>query len=156
MVPSMVGMNRRGRFERRFHRGLLGSDCHVTASGFIERYCITCRAQHQNYAEEPEPVCFDCGQTRNPYAAKNIRMSVDATGDPSTNPQRIREGTAEYNMGLPPVAGEIIGRDAYGQIKRKRRPVHNNELASARRAKEMAKQANLTPLETPRRAVGGR
>jgi hypothetical protein len=83
-------------------------------------------------------------------------MSVDATGEDATDPQRIRDGTHTFNMGLPPVRGEITGRDAYGQIKRATRPVANNELASARRAKEMAKRANLTPLEAPRRAVGGK
>jgi hypothetical protein len=152
----MVAMSHRGRFERRFHRGLIGPDCSVSASGFVERICTICRAQHQNYAEADEPTCFDCDHARNPYAAKNIRMSMDASGDDSKDPRRVRDGTAAYNMGLPTVPGEIIGKDAYGQIKRRNRPVANNELASARRARELAKRAGLTPLESPKRAIGGK
>ena len=121
---------------------------------FVERRCSVCRDVCQDYPSTPEPVCYDCSRERNPFAAKNVRMSVDASCDDSTNPARVKEGTADKNMGLPSVPGDPIGRDAYGQMRRTRRPVSNNEIASARRLKEMAKRAGLSPLETAKRAVG--
>ena len=108
-------------------------------------------------ADTPKPYCFDCTHAQNEYANKGIRMSMDATGEDSTNPDRVRDGTHIYNMGLPATDVEYGKRNAYGQrVVSRSRPVANNEIASARRARELAKRANLTPLETQKRALGGR
>lgn len=122
--------------------------------GFVQRRCIFCTHVTRDYPSVPDPVCYECSRSRNPFAKKNIRMSVDASCDDSTNPARVQDGTSDKNMALPSVPGDIIGRDAYGQIKRHRRPITNNEIASARRLREMGKRAGLTQLETAKRAVG--
>ena len=109
-----------------------------------------------DYPHAVSPLCFDCSNARNPYAQKNIRMSVDAVGEASSNPTRLADGTADFNVALPDVRGEVIGRDAYGQIKRRQRPVHNNEVPSIRSLKEAGRRAGLTLQEVPKRAVGGK
>jgi hypothetical protein len=124
-----------------------------TAAGFIERVCGPCGAITRDYEDAPNPKCFDCAHAANPYAAKAVQMSVDATGEDSTDPRRVADKTAEFNVALPPVEGAIIGKDAYGQTRRKLRPVAHNEVTSARRLKERAKEANLTPLDTQKRAL---
>jgi hypothetical protein len=118
------------------------------------RACSQCGERHLALKADAAPLCFDCSP--NPYKEKGIRMSVDAAGDDSTVPARIAEGTQGFNMALPPVEGEIIGKDAYGQTRRKLRPVAHNEIASNRQLKEKAKRAGLTQPEPAKRAVGGR
>jgi hypothetical protein len=125
-----------------------------TGEGFVPRFCAMCRAITQDYAATVDPVCFDCSHATNEYAAKGVSMSVDASCDDSANLGRIADGSHDKNMALPPVQGEAIGRDAYGKMRYKLRPRANNEIASARRLRELAKRANLSPLETARRAVG--
>lgn len=147
----------RSAFERRFNRGLVAVDISPEDGGFVEQYCQLCRAVFKGYADTPKPYCFDCTHAQNEYANKGIRMSMDATGEDSTNPDRVRDGTHIYNMGLPATDVEYGKRNAYGQrVVSRSRPVANNEIASARRARELAKRANLTPLETQKRALGGR
>lgn len=124
------------------------------SEGFILRPCAMCDVEHLNYADYDYPVCFDCSHQLNEYAAKNIKMSVDASCDDSTLPARVRDGTADKNLGLPPVQGDPIGRNAYGQMKHRMRPVANSEIGSARRLREMSKRAGLTQLESAKRAVG--
>jgi hypothetical protein len=151
----IVGMRQgeRDSFERRYVRGFVGGDCQPI-EGFVQRSCSQCLGECLDYADVPKPLCFNCTHAKNVYAEKAIRMSVDASCDDSTNPQRVAEGTAGFNLGLPGVPGDAIGKDAYGQIKRKVRPVSNSEIGSARRLREMAKRANLTQLEPAKRAVG--
>lgn len=150
-------MRRNERFERRFYRGLEPKESTDVSDGFVDRYCDVCRAPMLEYASVEKPVCYDCNHEQNEFAAKGIRMSVDATGEDSTNPQRVREGTQIFNMALPPVVEEYGVRNAYGQrTVKKSRPVANNEIASARRLKELAKHSNLTPQDTQKRAVGSR
>lgn len=104
-----------------------------------------------------KPVCYECSRAQNPFADKGIQMSVDASGEDSTHPARIADGSHIYNFGLPATDVEYGTKNAYGQRTVKRsRPVANNEIASARRLKELAKRNNMTPLETQKRAVGGR
>ena len=122
--------------------------------GFVQRECVDCGGSCLDYAGSRDPRCFDCSHRSNPYAAKGIRMSVDAAGEDSTDPRRIADGSASYNYGLPGIPGEVIGKDAYGKTKREIRQVHNNEITSGRKLREMAKRAGLTPLEAPKRAVG--
>jgi hypothetical protein len=143
----------RDSFNRQFCRGVVGND-NACGEGFVQRSCSRCSNACLDYSHVENPVCFNCTHSKNHYAAKNIRMSVDASCDDSTNPVRLADGTAGVNLGLPGVPGEAIGKDAYGQIKRRVRPVHNSEIGSARRLREMSKRANLTPLETSKRAVG--
>jgi hypothetical protein len=118
--------------------------------------CIDCGVLHLGRKDDLLARCFGCSQKHNPFAAKGIRMSVDATGEDSTNPGRIKDGTHEFNAGLPPVPGRVIGKDAYGQTRREWRPTANNEVTSARRMREIAKRNNLTPQDTQKRAVGAR
>jgi hypothetical protein len=126
----------------------------MNGEAWVVRFCILCGDQTRDYPSAKSPQCFSCGNAKNPYAAKNIRMSVDAAGEDSTNPARIADGTDKYNMALPDVPGEVIGKDAYGMTKRRMRPVLNSEIASTRQLREMGKRAGLRLLETPKRAIG--
>lgn len=147
-------MSQSGReaFNQRFSRGFVSTST-ACDEGFVQRACSLCARPVLDYRQAESPHCFTCSNSRNPYAAKNIRMSIEAEPQPSTSPARIADGTAEYNLGLPGVPGEVIGKDAYGNTKRKVRPVHINEVASARKRRELAKRANLTPLETVKKAI---
>lgn len=126
----------------------------TTNEGFVERVCSTCPNTFLGYSKEV--LCFPCSNAKNPYALKNIRMSIDAADCDSTNPARIKDGTAGFNMALPDIPGEVIGKDAYGMTKRKMRPVANNEIASIRQLRERGKRAGLRLLDEPKRAIGGR
>lgn len=129
----------------------------ATGEGFVDRECVDCGGVTLDYAAAVAPRCFTCSNAKNPYAAKNTRMSVDATGEDSANPDRIKDGTHIFNVALPSEDVEYGAKDAYGQRKCVRmRPVANNEIASSRRLKEKAKRANLTPLDVQKRAIGGR
>lgn len=97
-------------------------------------------------------TCFPCKNADNPYAG--IRMSIDMGPQASTNPQRVAQGTADYNMALPGVVEEYGPRNAYGQRTiAKKRFVHNNEVATTRGLKERAKRAGMTMQETSKRAI---
>lgn len=141
------------RFSTRHYRGFSSTAPTVIPSMYGERVCGDCGVVHVDSLAADVSRCFDCGQLRNPYAAKAIRMSVDATGEDSDNPQRIAEGTAGDNLALPPVMEPTGVRDAYGQMKMKARPVTHNEVGGARGLREAAKRANLTVLETSKRAL---
>jgi hypothetical protein len=127
----------------------------VEGEAFVDRNCVECGIRHLNYPGVKDSRCFACSNAKNPYAAKNIRFSIDPGPEDSTNPVRVAQGTAEFNLALPGVVEEWGPRNAYGQrtIKRKR-PVSNAEIGSTRRLKEMAKKANMTPQETTKRAIG--
>lgn len=155
LSPRIAGMSMRAQaaFDRRFRREVAGRDGSA-GEGFVQRSCSQCSRGCLEYAQVKSPLCFTCSHSHNPYAEKNIRMSIEAEPQPSTNPVRVADGTAEYNMGLPGVPGDVIGKDAYGQVKRKVRPVHFNEVASARKRRELAKRAGLTPLDSAKKAVG--
>ena len=106
------------------------------------------------YPSVQKPLCYDCSHARNEYAAKNIRFSIEDVGGGSTNPTRIAQGTAEYNMGLPGVVEEYGPRNAYGQRTiLKKRPVHINETPTVRSLRERAKRAGMTLQEAPKRAL---
>ena len=146
----------RQRFEARFYRGNASAAQVADADNpWCERVC-SCGAVHLGKRDAAESLCFDCSHARNPYAQKAIRMSVDATGEDSTVPARVAEGSHIFNVALPGVKEPTGVRDAYGQMKVKTRPVANNEVSSYRRLREMAKRANLTPLDRQARAIGGR
>lgn len=122
----------------------------------VDRNCVTCGRWTADTASNPAPLCSGCQCERNRRPAP-FYASVDATGEDSTDPRRVADGTSIFNMGLPAVAVEYGRRNAYGQRTVKQsRPVANNEIPSARRLAETAKRANLTPQDTQKRAVGGR
>ncbi len=81
-------------------------------------------------------------------------MSVDATGEDSTDPRRIKDGTAGMNLGLRGI-DTVVGSNPDGTPRLEYRAVAHNEIASARRLKEYAKRNSLTPQETQKRSVGG-
>lgn len=145
----------RARFEQRFYAGHSSTVTTESGPGFVERLCGDCGNATMGYADELHPRCFPCGNSHNPFAQKAIRMSVDATGEDSTNPQRIKDGTAGFNIGMRGV-DTVIGKNPDGTNKLSYRPLANNEISSARALKEQAKRAGLTPQDTQKRAVGGR
>lgn len=150
-------MNRldRSRFEHRFYRGLDAVDTVVEGEGFVERVCGGCGAITKDYADKPMPECFDCSQKHNPYGG-SIYLSVEAEGEDSTNPQRIREGTAHINLGVRGVE-TVVGKNPDGSDKLAYRPIAHNELQTARKRREHAKRTGSTMLEgTTKRAIGGR
>jgi hypothetical protein len=122
---------------------------------FVERTCADCGSGHLDYPDVEPSRCFDCSQILNVFALKNIRCSIDAAGEDSSNPQRIANGTAGINMALPGVVTKWGKRNAYGQrTVLEKRPVYNNEITSTRALKERAKRAGMTLAETPKRALG--
>jgi hypothetical protein len=143
----------RQRFEHRHYRGFTSPPQIDTDNQWGRSPCWSCGTDHLARVEVEEPLCFDCTHQANPFAGKQIHMSVDATGEDSTNPSRVADGTQGFNMGLPPVTERTGQVDAYGQHKVKSRPRANNEFASARRLREAAKRNNLTPGETQKRAL---
>ena len=67
---------------------------------WCRRIC-PCGVEHLGLVADDTSRCFDCAKPANHYAS--IRFSVDATGEDSRNPARVKDGTAGFNMGLPPV-----------------------------------------------------
>lgn len=83
-------------------------------------------------------------------------MSIDSAAEDSRDPRRVSDGTAGFNMGLPPVE-TVIGMRKDGKPKLATRPVTNNELGSSRAVREYAKRNGLIPVSNGvKRAVGGR
>ena len=156
-MPSVNATASRRRFDSRFDRGYTSNPTVITSeeSNYCERAC-PCGTVHLGLRDLDTSYCFDCGNARNEFAAKEIRMSVDAVGEDSTHPVRIKDGTAGFNMGLKPVTKPTGKRDAYGQMKVESRPVSNNEVASTRALRERAKRDGLTFTGGAKRAIGGR
>lgn len=148
-------MNRldRSRFEHRFYRGLDGLDTVAAGEGFVERVCGDCGDITKDYADVAMPKCFNCKQKLNPFG--NIYLSMEAEGEDSTNPQRIREGTAHINLGVRGVEKEV-GKNPDGSPKLEYRPITHNELATFRKRREHAKRTGSTPAEPQKKAIGGR
>lgn len=140
--------------DRRFYRGFSSQPPAPTPVIYGERVCSDCGEIHFGSLQAQSSRCFGCGQAANPFAAKGIRFSVDATGEDSAHPSRIADGTAHYNLALPPVMEPTGVRDAYGQMKMKSRPRAHNEVGTARGLREEAKRAGLTPTQTAKRAIG--
>ena len=149
----------RQRFELRFYRGHLSTDTTVSSPAVAEEWCervCGCGKIHIGKVAAETSKCFACSNLENPYAQKGIRMSVEAEGEDSTNPQRIREGTSHLNIGLRGI-DTVVGTRPNGKPKLEYRPIANNELPTARARREYAKRTNCTPGENSvKRAVGGR
>ena len=143
------------RFETRFYRGLSSNAAPDLASDYCKMVC-PCGTVHLGLRGDLTARCFDCAQQSNEFAQKAIRMSVEAEGEDSRNPQRIAEGTSQFNIGLRGV-DTVVGTHPDGTAKLSYRPIAHNELPSARARREYAKRTGCTPAaESVKRAVGGR
>lgn len=100
--------------------------------------------------------CGDCGalveQYIGPRHGQYIR--IDAGGEDSTDPKRVADGTAGFNMGLKGV-DTVVGQRPDGKPRLAYRPFSNAELGSNRAIREEAKRQGLTPADGGRfRTVG--
>lgn len=83
-------------------------------------------------------------------------MSIEVGCEDSRDPERVADGTASFNMGLPGIE-TVVGTRADGKPKTEYRAISNNELSTARARREYAKRHGLTPLaEKTFRAVGAK
>jgi hypothetical protein len=78
-----------------------------------------------------------------PAHLPNARIEV--TGEDSTDQRRVEDGTAVFNVGLPPVE-TVVGTRADGKPKLAHRPITHHEVGSKRNAHELAKRAGLIPM----------
>ena len=103
-----------------------------------------------------QALCFECANAVNPFAQKQVTMSVEAEGEDATDPRRVRDGTARFNIGLRGV-DSVVGRNPDGTAKLAYRPIAHNELPTARARREYAKRTGCTPhQDSIKRAVGGK
>lgn len=89
-------------------------------------------------------VCYWCGPP-NPYGSGPLAVLIDAGGEDSPHPDRIADGTAGINLGLPPVE-TVVGTRPDGKAKLESRPITHHELANNRGVREYAKRNNLEPM----------
>jgi hypothetical protein len=101
-------------------------------------------------------ACEHCSgavqQIITPEGLPNAR--IDSAGDDATIPKRIADGTASWNLGLPGVDTNV-GRRPDGTEALEYRPRTMREVSNNRNASEIAKRANLAPLERAYRPLGG-
>ena len=102
------------------------------------RACPSCGREHLLPLDDAAATCFRCWRSEHPFEGCPAAR-IDAAGDDSTNPQRIREGTAGVNLGLR-------GVDGPGGY----RPLTNREVSSNVKRRDLAARQGL---ETPERAV---
>jgi hypothetical protein len=69
-------------------------------------------------------------------------VRIDAAGEDARIPERVADGTAKFNVGLPGI-DTIVGRRPDGKPKLDYRPITNHEVGSNRNARELAKRSNL-------------
>ena len=80
--------------------------------------------------------------------------SIEAADAPSSDPQRVKDGTSEFNLGLPGV-DTVVGTRADGKPKLAYRPLTHNEVGTNRNMREIAKRNGLIPMERGSfRAIG--
>lgn len=126
----------------------------LEGEAFVARSCSECCNETMDYPSVVSPRCYRCVHNKNVYAAKGLHFSIDMGPQDSTHPQRVANGTAGANLALPGVVTEWGPKNAYGQRTVKRsRPVANSEIGSTRKLHEMAKRANMTPVEKSKRAI---
>lgn len=148
----------RQRFEQRFYRGRNSSAIELDEeSEWCTRACGTCGREHLGQLAAETSYCFDHQpETEFLRNARSVRMSVEAEGEDSTLPQRVREGTAQYNIGLRGI-DTVVGTRPDGKPALAYRPITHNELPTARARREYAKRTNCSPGENVvKRAVGGK
>jgi hypothetical protein len=105
------------------------------------RPCPECRRIH--LLKEGQ-VCLRCGPP-NPFGSGLLQVLIDAGGEDSPHPERIADGTAGYNMGLPPVE-TVAGTRPNGKPALVARPVTHHELANNRGVREYAKRHGVEPM----------
>jgi hypothetical protein len=102
------------------------------------RPCPECGAEHLLPVDAPAEPCFKCWRARHPFeGVANAR--IDAAGEDSRLPERVRDGTASWNVGLRGVEGP----DGY-------RPRTNREVSSNVNRRDLAARQGL---ECPERGV---
>lgn len=100
------------------------------------RPCPRCRSEH--LLESPEELCFACWRADHPFqGVPGVR--IDAAGDDSTDPKRVRDGTAIFNTGLPGV-DTVIGTRKDGRPALAYRPLSNREVSSNANRREILKR----------------
>ena len=101
------------------------------------------------------PACGDfCPQHFG--AASFPGMRIDATGEDSGDPRRIRDGSSVFNLGLSGVE-TTIGTRADGKPKLAYRPLTHHEVGSRGKAREIALRQGLEPAGGGAyRVIGGR
>ena len=100
-------------------------------------------------------TCPTCGlpgtQVFSPRALPGVR--IECSGEPSSEPARVREGTAGINLGLRGV-DEVVGvrksndPNLDGKPKLRYRPVTTSEASSRHKVLELAKRQGLVPYES--------
>ena len=113
-----------------------------------KRACGACGSEH--LLEVEGALCFNCDRASKPSRYDSLLILIDAAGDDSQDPRRVADGSYRFNVGLPGVE-TVIGTRPDGKPATSYRPISNNEVGSARKAKEIAKRAGLVPLD-----AGGR
>jgi len=94
----------------------------------------------------PVPACgLPMTQVFHPESLPHARIEV--SGEDSTDPRRVADGTADVNAGLPGV-DTVVGTRPDGKPKLEYRPITNNELRSKRGVAEYAKRHGLVPVES--------
>lgn len=122
--------------------------------------CATCGV-HEVFRRIHDDSPFQCalcgGKAEVVFSPHHVpQMSIVSTGEDSTDSRRVADGTAQYNMGLPPLE-TVVGTRPDGKPKLATRPVTHNELGSARAVNDYAKRHGLIPLSSvSKRAIGGR
>lgn len=140
--------------DSRFSRGLQPMST-IPECAWHKAPCSDCGVEHLAEKVAIESYCFNCKQYRNGGPRYSVYASIDAGGEDSTDPRRIADGTAAFNVGLPGVETQV-GVRADGRPKLHYRAVTNNELATSRGVREYARRHNLEPIATHKRAIGGR
>jgi hypothetical protein len=103
-------------------------------SRYSMRACPSCGREHLLVVGE---VCPRCSPP-NPFGSGPVVL-VDAGGEDSPHPERIADGSASFNAGLPPI-----------ETPDGVRPVTNRELGNNRGVREYAKRHGIEPLNSGR------
>lgn len=71
---------------------------------------------------------------------------IDSAGEDSTDPRRIADGSAGWNLGLRGI-DTVVGTRPDGSKMLEYRPLTNHEVSSNRARSEAAKRQGMTPME---------
>jgi hypothetical protein len=91
------------------------------------------------------PYCgLEAPQVFSPRSFPQAR--IDSAGEDSTDPRRIADGSAGYNLGLRGI-DTVVGTRPDGTPMLEYRPLTNHEVSSNRARSEAAKRQGMTPME---------
>ncbi len=115
--------------------------------------CEGAPPMNERHPEKGRRRCFaPVEQVITPEGLPHAR--IECAADDAATPQRVADGTAKFNMGLPGVE-TVVGTRADGKPKLAYRPITHNEVGSNRNAREIAKRNGLEPMTAGAyRAVG--